>query len=76
MRKYTTVCFDYFNEIAPCVSTCYSGQRLASNEFVCDLLLSKWAVQQRCFEIMCASASHIAHAEAKSLCTSDRERRV
>ena len=65
---YTTVCLDYFNEIAPCISTCHSGQHLASNEPVCDFLLRKWAVQQRCFEIKCASASHVAHAEAQSLC--------
>ena len=68
MPTYTTVCLDYFNEIVPCISTCQSGQHLASNEPVCHLLLRKWAVRQRCFEIKCASASHVAHAEAQSLC--------
>ena len=68
MPTSTTICLDYFNEIVPCISTCQSGQHLASNEPVCDLLLRKWAVQQRCFEIQCASASHVAHAEAESLC--------
>ena len=61
----TTVCLYDFNEIVPCISTCRSGQHLASSEPVCDLLLRKWAVQQRCFEIKCAGASHAAHAEAQ-----------
>ena len=65
---YTTVCVDYFNEIVPCSSMCPSRQHLASHELVCDFLLRKWAVQQRCFEIKCVSASHAAHAEAQSLC--------
>ena len=34
MPKSTTVCLDYFNEIVPCISTCHSGQHLASNEAV------------------------------------------
>ena len=67
MPTSTTICLDYFNEIAPCISTCHSGQHLASNEPVCDLLLRKWAVQQRWSDIMCASASHVAHAEVQSL---------
>ena len=68
MPTYTTVCLDYFNEIVPCISTCHSGQYLVSHEPVCDLLLRKWAVQQRCFEFKCASVSHVAHADAQSLC--------
>ena len=68
MPTSTTICLDYFNEIAPCISTCHSRQHLASNEPVCDLLLRKWAVQQRCLEIKCASASHVANAEVQSLC--------
>ena len=42
MPTYTTVCLDYFNEIVPCISTCPSGQHLASHDLVCDLLLRKW----------------------------------
>ena len=64
----TTVCLDYFNEIVPCISTCPSRQPLASHEPVCDLLLRKWAVRQRCFEIECDSVSHVAHAKVQFLC--------
>ena len=41
MPTSTTICLDYFKEIVPCISTCHSGQHLASNEPVCDLLLRK-----------------------------------
>ena len=75
MPTSTTICLDYFNEIAPCISTCLSGQHLASNEPVCDLLLRKWAVQERCFEIKCAGASHVARAEAQSPCQEVTENR-
>ena len=68
MPKSTTVCLDCFNEIVPCISTCSSRQHLASHEPVCDLLLRKWAVRQRYFEIVCDSVSHVAHAEVQSLC--------
>ena len=68
MPTSTTVCLDYCNEIVPCISTCPSRQHLASREPVCDLLLRKWAVQQRCFEIKCQSAPHVAHAKVQSLC--------
>ena len=68
MPTSTTICLDYFNEIVPCISTCSSRQHLASIEPVCDLLLGKWAVRQRCFEIKCASVSHVAHAEVQSMC--------
>ena len=68
MPTYTTVCLDYFNKIVPCISTCPSGQHLASHEPVRDLLLRKCVVRQRCFEIECASVSHVAHAEVQSLC--------
>ena len=40
MPKSTTVCFDYFNEIVPCISMYLSG---------CDFLLRKCVVRQRCF---------------------------
>ena len=73
MPTYTTVRLDYFNEIVPCISTCHSGQHLASNEPVCDLLLRKWVVRQRCFEIKCASVSHVAHAEVDFLCQEGTE---
>ena len=68
MPMSTTSCLDDFNEIVPCNSTCPSGQHLSSHEPVCDLLLRKWVVRQRCFEIECASVSHVAHAEVQSLC--------
>ena len=68
MPKSTTVCLDYFNEIVPCISTSQSGQHLASSEPVCDLLLRKCVVRQRCFEIKRASVSHAAHAKMQSLC--------
>ena len=73
MPTYTTVCLDYFNEIVPCISTCPSEQHLASHEPVCDLLLRKWVVRQRCFEIMCARVSHVAHAEVQLLCQEGTE---
>ena len=73
MPVSTTVCLDYFNEIVPCISTCSSGQHLASHEPVCDLFLRKWVVRQRCFEIKCASVSHVAHAEVQSLCQDGTE---
>ena len=63
MPMSTTICLDFFNEIVPCISTCPSGQLLASHEPVCDLV-----VRQRCFEIECAGVSHVAHAEVQSLC--------
>ena len=66
--RSTTACLDYFNEIVPCISTCSSGQHLARHEPVCDFLLRKWVVRQRYFEIMCASVSHVAHAEVQSVC--------
>ena len=59
MPTSTTICLGYFNEIVPCISTCPS---------ICDLLLGKWAVRQRCFEIKCAGVSHVAHAEVQFLC--------
>ena len=68
MPTYTTVCLDYFNEIVPCISTCSSGQHLASHELVRDLFLRKWVVRQRCFEIKCVSVSHVTHVEVQSLC--------
>ena len=68
MPTYTTVCLDCFNEIGgPCISTCPSRLHLASHESVCDFLLRKWLVRQRCFEIECASVSHVAHAKVQSL---------
>ena len=73
MPKSTTVCLDYFNEIVPCISTCPSRQHLASHEPVCDLLLRKWAVRQRCFEIECDSVSHAAHAKVQFLCQEGTE---
>ena len=73
MPKSTTVCLDYFNEIVPCISTCPSGQHLASHEPVCDLLLRKWVVRQRRFEIKCVSVSHVAHAKVQSLCQEGTE---
>ena len=73
MPTYTTVCLDYFNKIVPCISTSPSGQHLASHEPVCDLLLRKWVVRQRRFEIKCASVSHVAHAEVQSLCQEGTE---
>ena len=68
MPTSTTICLDYLNEIVPCISTCPSGQHLASYEPVCDFLLRKCVVRQRCFEIECDSVSHVAHAEAQALC--------
>ena len=73
MPTYTTVCLDYFNEIVPCISTCPSGQHLASHEPVCDLFLRKYVVRQKCFEIKCASVFHVAHAEVQSLCQEGTE---
>ena len=69
----TTVCLDYFNEIVPCISTCPSGQHLASHELVCDCPLRKCVVRQRCFEIKCAIVSHAAHAKAQLLCQEGTE---
>ena len=68
MPTYTTVCLDYFNEIVLCTSARLIGQHLASHELVCDFLLRKCVVLQRCIEIKCASVSHVAHAEVQSLC--------
>ena len=68
MPTYTTICLDYFDEFVPCISTCPSGQHLVSHEPVCDLLLRKWVVRQRCFDIKCASVSHVAHAKVQALC--------
>ena len=68
MPKSTTVCLDCFNEIVPCISTCPSGQHLACHESVCDPLLRKCVVRQRCFEMECAKVSHVAHAEVQFLC--------
>ena len=73
MPTYTTVCLDYFNEIVPCISMYPSGQHLASHEPVCDFLLRKCVVRQRCFEIKCASVSHVAHAKVQSLCQEGTE---
>ena len=73
MPTYTTVCFDYFNEIVPCISMYPSGQHLASHEPVCDFLLGKCVVRQRCFEVKCASVSHVAHAKVQSLCQEGTE---
>ena len=73
MPKSTTVRLDYFNEIVPCISTCPNGQHLASHKPVCDLLLRKWVVRQRGFEIKCASVSHVAHAEVHFLCQEGTE---
>ena len=73
MPTSMTICLDYFNEIVPCISTCPSGHHLASHEPVCDLLLRKCAVRQRCFEIKCASVCHVAHAEVQSLCQEGTE---
>ena len=56
-----------------CISTCPRGQHLASHEPVCDPLLRKCEVRQRCFEIKCASVSHVAHAEVQSLCQEGTE---
>ena len=65
MPTHTTVCLDYFNETVPCISMYTSGQHLASHEPVCDFLLRKCVVRQRCFEIKCASVSHVAHAKVQ-----------
>ena len=73
MPTYTAVCFDYFNEIVPCISMYTSGQHLASHEPVSDLLLRKWVVRQRCFDIECDSVSHVAHAKVQSLCQEGTE---
>ena len=73
MPKSTTVCLYYFNEIVPCISTCPSGQHLASHEFVFDFPLRKRVVRQRCFEIKCASVYHVAHAEVQSVCQEGTE---
>ena len=70
---YTTVCFDYFNEIVPCISMYPSGQHLASHVLVSDPLLRKWVVRQRCFEIECACVSHVADAEVQPLCQEGTE---
>ena len=68
MPMSTSLCLDYFSESVPCISMCPSGQHLANHELVCDLLLRKCVVRQRCSEIKCASVSHAAHAEVQSLC--------
>ena len=73
MPMSMTVCLDCFNEIVPCISMCPSGQHHSSHEPVCDLLLRKWVVRQRCFEIERASVSHVAHAEVQSLCQEGTE---
>ena len=73
----TTVRLDCFNEIVPYIITCPSGQHLASNELVCDFLLRKRVLRQRCFEIKRASVSHVAHAKVQPLCQEgDGEQRV
>ena len=53
----TTVCLDYFNEIVPRISMCSSGQHLASHESVCDFLLRKWILRQKCFNQVCLRLS-------------------
>ena len=54
MPTYTTICLDYFNEIAPCISTCSSGQHdikcirgytIASNTLKCKAVDVKTAVE-------------------------------
>ena len=72
MPRSTTVCL-YFNEIFPCISTCPSGQHLASHELFCDFPLRKRVVRQICFDIKCASVYHVAHAEVQSLCQEGTE---
>ena len=67
MPTSTTVCLDYSNEIVPFISTCPSGQHLAGHELVCDFLMRKCVLRQRCFEIKCASVSHVAHVEVQPL---------
>ena len=47
--KSTTVCLDCFNENVLCVSKCPVGQHLSSQDLVCDPLLRKRVVRQRCF---------------------------
>ena len=69
----TIICLDYSNEIVPYISTCPSGQHLSSHESVCDFLLRKWVVWQRCFEIKCAGVSHAAHAKVQPLCQEGTE---
>ena len=73
MPMYTTVCLDYSNEIVPYISTCSSGQHLASHEPVCDPLSRKCVVRQTGFEIKCAGVSHVTHAEVQSLCQEGTE---
>ena len=68
MPMSTTICLDYFNEIVPCISTCPSRQHLASHEPVCDFLLRKCVMRQRCFDFKCAGVYHVALAEVQSLC--------
>ena len=65
MPTYTTICLDYFIE-----------KRLASHEPVCDFLLRKWVVRQRCFEIKYAGVSHVACKSAVHASRMDREQLV
>ena len=65
--------FRLFQRDGSCISTCPSGQHLSSHEPVCDFLLRKCVVRQRCFEIKCAGVSHVAHAEVQSLCQEGTE---
>lgn len=73
MSTSSTVCFDYQNRINPCKSSCPDGMRLASHDPICDPILRKWVVRQRCYTVKCLSVPHIQHAEVQSLCNEGRE---
>ena len=73
MSRSTTICFDYQNRLKPCKSSCPHGMHLARHDPVCDPILRKWVVRQRCYTVECLNAPHIRHAEVQSLCNEDQE---
>ena len=57
--RSTTTCFDYQNKLKPFKSSCPDGMRLASHDPVCDPILRKWVVRQRCYTVKCFNFLHI-----------------
>ena len=73
MSRSTAICFDYQNKLKPCKSSCPDGMHLASHDPVCDPILRKWVVRQRCYTVKCLNVPHIQHAEVQSLCNEGQE---
>ena len=73
MPTSTTICLDDFNEIVSCISTCHSGQHLASNEPVCDLLLRKFAGGKDVLRLSVLASIMSQMREVQSLCQEGTE---